>query len=423
MSRSRGPSPDADGPLLTRALVAVLALTFLGFSFEQILRPIIPLVVIERGGDASLVGLVVAMYALPSVLFRPLIGRVVDAGRHGQALRLGAWSAAIAPVGVLLPGIIPLAVVRFIQGTGWAFYGVSTHTLLAKVSRPGRRGQASGYYMAMPAAAALLVPGPAVAVYVATHEIGPVVVSCALGFAAVVLTSRTRIPASPPRMDTAGTPPAGADRAGLKHIVERSAVPGTTMLTMFMSGAALFMVFPPVYAVAIGAPLETLVLYYPVFGLCQALSQFVTGRVADRLGSGPAIRIGCVLGIFGLAIALLGNGMLTLGAGAAIFAIGVSFVAPATSAMTIDRAPPERIGSAMALYSLGFQLATGASSLAWGAIIVTGGFFWAFAAAIGLQVLTLAVSLRALPRSTPSPRRRRVPPGPTGEEEANRDPR
>jgi MFS family permease len=311
-------------------------------------------------------------------------------------MRIGTFIGAIAPAGILIPGLGPLLVVRLAQGTTWAVTSVTQHALMAKLAPSDRRGEASGYFIAMPALAALIAPALGVALYASTGAVGPVILAGALAFAAFLIALRIRVPGE--RAHEEHEPPPDV-RSG--PIVERSAMPATVMVTTFMSAQALFVVFPPVYAVHVGADLESLVLYYPAYGLVMVLSQVLAGRLSDRLGRGPTIRIGCAFAVAGLAIAALGLGMLGLAVGAGAYAIAVSIVSPTLSAVTMDRAPQDRLGSAMATYSVGYMLATGASSLAWGAIVATMGFGAAFLVGIGLQALTVGISLRSL-RPTPA---------------------
>jgi predicted MFS family arabinose efflux permease len=55
----------------------------------------------------------------------------------------------------------------------------------------------------------------------------------------------------------------------------------------------------------------------------------------------------------------------------------------------MERAPKDRLGSAMATYTMGYQVATGLSSLLWGALITSLGFASVFATASLLQLLTI----------------------------------
>lgn len=380
---------DADGGVLTRPFLVVLVLTFLGFTFEHVLRPVIPLIVIDRGGGTILVGVVAALHSLPSILFRPTIGRLIDSWNPGRLLRIGAVLGAIAPLGLLMPGLVALLAGRFAQGTGWALYSVSTHSLAARRSPVGRRGEASGYFMAMPALAHLIGPGLGVWLYLSTGTLGPALVATALGVAATVIAVRMRM---------ADVPPVRAQpqpRALVERLIEPSALPATLMIAVFMLPQSLFTVFPPVYALEVGMPLEWLALYYPFYGLVLFVSQLVAGRASDRYGRHAAIVAGCTVAGVGLVLALVGGGFVAFAIGAAIYALGVSLVSPTISALTIDRASPDRLGAAMATYSVGYQLSSGMGSLLWGGVIAAGGFGAAFGLAIVSQVATMAISMRS----------------------------
>lgn len=383
-----GPSGGGEG-VLARSFFVILALTFLGFTLEHVLRPVIPLIVIDRGGSVIMVGIVAAVHSVPSILFRPTIGRLIDSWNQALLLRVGAVLGAIAPLGLLLPGLATLVPVRFAQGTGWALYSVSTHSLMAHRSPPDRRGEASGYFMAMPALAHLIGPGLGVALYLSTGAIGPALLATALGLGATVIVLRLRLPAPPPVRVEPGP------MSLIERLVEPSALPATLMIAAFMLPQSLFTVFPPVYALELGVPLEWLALYYPVYGLVLFLSQLVAGRASDRYGRRAAILAGCSVAAAGLALALIGGSFVTFTTGAAIYALGVSLVSPTMSALTIDRAPPNRLGAAVATYSVGYQLSSGMGSLLWGAVISSGGFPVAFLIAIGFELGTMVISMRS----------------------------
>jgi len=392
--------------LFRPSFVGVLALAFLGFGLEGVIRTAIPLIVLDRGGDAVWVGVIAAAAALPSVLFRPFIGRLVDNWRHDRLLQAGALVAAVGSIALLVPGLISLAVLRFAQGTGWATFSVANHALMAKLAPPNRRGEASGYFMAMPAIATLVCPPAGVALYLAAGEMPPLALALGLGLGAFAVSLVIRIPPAegplPASVTTvgpsvSGTPPA----AGGRSILEPSAIPATLMVATFMAGHSLFVVFPPVYLAAVGVDLIVLAPYYLGYGLVMTVSQLLVGPASDRLGRPFAIRLGSAIAIAGFASALVLPGLVALVSASLAYATAVSFVSPTLSALTIDRAPPGRLGAAMATYSLGYQLATGASGIVWGAIIALVGFPWPFAVAIGLQLVTIIVSIRTAAPARP----------------------
>lgn len=379
-----------DRSLLTNSYLLIFGLTLLGFLTEYLLRPVIALLILDRGGGAALIGLVTGVFALPSIGLRPVVGRLIDRWSQKRVLGVGTWLASIAPTGLLLPGILPLIVTRFFQGSAWALFTVSTRTLMAQATPASRRAEASAYFAAMPALAVLVAPGAGVALYLATGSIGPVVVATAMALTTLVIVLRLPPELTPPVL----TPTERARGSVLESFVEPSVIPATAMTAAFMAADTLFSVFPPIFVVTVGEELGVLALYYPAYGLASAVSLFIVGRVSDRLDRGTAIRVGAVIAIAGLTIAILADGMIAFGLGAAIYAIGAAFASAALGALSMDKAPPQRLGSAMATYSIGFQLAIGASGVIWGPLIATVGFDFALASGLVLVGVVAAASYR-----------------------------
>jgi MFS family permease len=383
--------------LFTPAFQRVLVVTFLAFGMEALVRAVVPLMVLARGGDAVAVGLVATAYSIPSLLFRPFVGQLVDSWHHQRLYRGGMIVAGAVPLFLLVPGIPAIAAIRFLTGTGWAFFSVSNHSLMAKLAPPQRRATASGVFMTMPAIGGLILPSIGVALYSATGEVAPVLFAIGLGLAAAFVTFQIQVPPSAPRPTAA---PDSRQPGLIERFVEPSALPGTAMLVLSFSAWSLFTVFPPVYVQHLGVPVEVLVLYFPVFGLAQTISQPIFGRVADSLGRMRSIMVGAAMCLVGLLIAIIPDGvvpgMVTFATAAFCYALGQSFVNPTVSALVMERAPRHRLGSAMATYSIGYQFATGISSIVWGAIIITLGFTWLFAVAAALQLVAIVLSSRLL---------------------------
>jgi MFS family permease len=156
----------------------------------------------------------------------------------------------------------------------------------------------------------------------------------------------------------------------------------------FGSATTLFSVFGPVYALSQGAEVQALVAYFALFGLAQVVALPLGGRLSDRIGRARSIRVGTGVAIGALGLAVAG-GMAAFSLAAIAYALASALVNPAISAVAIERAPRGRIGSAMATYSIGYQIANGFSGVLWGLVIGTWGYPWPFVIAIGLQALTL----------------------------------
>jgi MFS family permease len=242
----------------------------------------------------------------------------------------------------------------------------------------------------------LVFPGLGVAIYAAFGLVAPVAFVMLLGALSATLVVRSRMPVGlaatgrPEGPDVAPGTRTHARDSMVARFLEPSAVPGTVLLIAAYSSWSVFTVFPSVYAQHVAAPLEVLIAYFPILGLAQVIPQPFVGRLADRLGRPRSLLLGCVVSCAGLAIGLL-PGVVPFTVAAVVYAVAQSLVMATVSALTMERAPAHRVGSAMATYSLGYQVATASSSLLWGAIIATAGFPTLFAVALGLQVLTIVL--------------------------------
>jgi hypothetical protein len=72
--------------LYTIPFLSLCASVFLAYANQMMVLPLLPVLVLERGGDATLAGTAVAAFALPSITL-VVLRRPADLGRPGRAAR------------------------------------------------------------------------------------------------------------------------------------------------------------------------------------------------------------------------------------------------------------------------------------------------------------------------------------------------
>ena len=159
-----------------------------------------------------------------------------------------------------------------------------------------------------------------------------------------------------------------------RNLLERSATLPMSIEFLWVMTNVLFLIFPPVWAVARDIPVSDLTLYYPIVGGTVVVSRLVIGRRLDRWSRGAAIATGTVLGGSAVVIAAFADTVGLLTFAGALYAGSSSLVSPTASALAIDRSDPQRRGAAMATYSMGFPLGNGVGALLWGFVIAAAGF-------------------------------------------------
>jgi MFS family permease len=378
--------------LYTRPVVAICIVGLLAFGSQMVIQPILPILVLEQGGDATMIGLIIAAFSIPSVVLRPFMGRLVDEWSNRRVLGLGTGGIGIAGLLYLVPNLGTIFATRILHGAAWAAFNAGGHSMLARLAPPTRRGEASSLYNVMAGLAQTVMPAVGLLLLPVTGTAGPFVVAAALGFAAWSVVAFGPLPHLATTVPARGT-------SLMRNLLEPGAIVPMLLEFLFTSVSALFLTYPAVWAAGRGIPVAQLALYYPVYGIVLVGLRVVSGRFLDRISRQAVIAAGAALAIVSLALASQAADVPALTLAGALYAAAASFTSPAAMAMAIDRSDPRRIGAAMATYSLGYQLALGVGAAVWGLMIDRFGFPTPYLAALVVQAALLgAIGLPLLAR-------------------------
>ena len=147
----------------------------------------------------------------------------------------------------------------------------------------------------------------------------------------------------------------------------------------------------PLYFERSGIDLGMLFWYYMARAAGVVIAQSLLGRTFDRIGRGRATALGLGLSIAGLGFLLAPGSIALLALGGIATAVGQSIGIANTTAMAIDRSNPRRLGSAMASFTLAFQVGQGAGAALAGVLVQATGYPAMFLTMIGSQVVCLAL--------------------------------
>jgi len=368
--------------LYTIPFVGICLICLFGFAQNFLLQPILPLLVLDLGGDATLVGIAFLVFAIPSVALRPWIGRLADRFGTRRVLLLGSAGIAVAGPLYFVPNMIVLLALRIVHGTAWAAFNTGGPSTMASLVPPARRGEASAAFDLMPGLAVLIAPTVALVLYGEFGLAAPLLLAAATGVAAIAVAVWL-IPAS------VGARLENASSGGA--LLEPSAILPMVYQLLHNSALSLFVVYPPLFVGVLGLPLSDLIVYYPAYGITFVVARLATGRLVDRIPRATVMIAGAALAGVALLVAASAPTVLALTIGGVLYAVANGATAPATLALVMDHAPPGRIGAAMATYTIGFQFGAGLGAALWGFLIDTSGFLPAFLVGALFQFVVLAI--------------------------------
>lgn len=375
--------PAGDAPLATRAFVVLCCAMFLGYANHWMLMPVIPLYVDAHGGSAFFAGLVLLAFSVPSILVRPFVGRLADRWNAAGVLAIGVVLLVVGSLGLLLPFLVTVFFANVVRGLGWAGFNTGGYATLASAAPEQRRGEAAGYYTSATSGAAMVFPALGLWLLDSHGSFGAaflgsvLVTALALPFAlSLVRTSRARA-----RMGhkAAGDSPT--------QLLDRGVLIATGLNLCSTLAMPAVMAFLPLYARSLG--IEHIGLFYVVAGATNIVVRPLLGRWSDAMGRGPAIGIGLGAQLLGLALIAVANDLAFILAGGLFVALGVAMIGSTTTALAMDLADPRSRGSAMATFSISFQLGAGVGSIVSGALADLAGLR-------GMYVGSIAITLCGL---------------------------
>lgn len=365
---------------------------FLGYAPHFMLTPTFPLYVTHLGGSPFVVGLVLASFAVTSVLLRPLIGYWADHWNEAGVLVSGLLFQGASILLCLIPVVEATMLANGLRGIGWAGLNTGGYSLLALTAPRARRGEASGYYSGVQSSATILFP--AVALWLIDAPLGGFgavfVVAAALTVigagAGLVLARYAPHAAHAPQPDSPGS-----WRVEIFSFLERDVLLPSALLFCLNLSVPAATSFLVLYAREIG--IGNLGWYFVVSGATSLLSRPLLGRASDRIGRGRSLAAAFALQVVALSLLVTASGLTGLLISGVLYMLGAAIGGSTILALAVERANPQRRGRAMATFSVAFPLSAGVGALLTGGAVEIAGYFWMYLIVAGLLTSGLVLTL------------------------------
>jgi len=365
---------------------------FLGYAPHFMLTPTFPLYVTHLGGSPFVVGLVLASFAVTSVLLRPLIGYWADHWNEAGVLVSGLLFQGASILLCLIPVVEATMLANGLRGIAWAGLNTGGYSLLALTAPRARRGEASGYYSGVQSSATILFP--AVALWLIDAPLGGFgavfVVAAALAVigagAGLVLARYAPHAAHAPQPDSPGS-----WRVEIFSFLERDVLLPSALLFCLNLSVPAATSFLVLYASEIG--IGNLGWYFVVSGATSLLARPVLGRASDRIGRGRSLAAAFALQVVALSLLVTASGLTGLLISGVLYMLGAAIGGSTILALAVERANPQRRGRAMATFSVAFPLSAGVGALLTGGAVEIAGYFWMYLIVAGLLTSGLVLTL------------------------------
>jgi MFS family permease len=377
--------------LWTGTFILVCTAQFFGSAQHALLQPTFPLYITLLGGTPFQVGLVLACFAVTSVVFRPLIGAWADNWSEPGVSMCGLTLLSAAVLICFIPFAEAAMFANALRGLGWAAMSAAGYSMLAVSAPPYRRGEASGYYSGVQASGTILLPAVALWLIAAPFGGFPVVFTVAIVLAAIgAATSAALMRRLPPRTQNSAAPPLDPWWREILNVLDREII--LASLLSFLSHVNFPALASFIVLYAQEAAINNLGWFFVASGLTSLVSRPVLGKVSDNIGRGRALIACFVLQAVALVALAFARNLFALIVCGVLYMLGLALSSSTTLAIAMEQAKPERRGRAMGTFSISLPLSNGVGALACGSLVQWFGFLWMYLAVAGFAVAGLVVT-------------------------------
>lgn len=348
--------PVVQPPLYTvQFLLLCLSHLLFGASFTMII-PELPAYLTSLGG-AEYKGFIISLFTLTAGLSRPFSGKLSDTVGRIPVMVFG--TAVCVVCSLLYPVLTSVAgfmLLRFFHGFSTGFKPTASSAYAADIVPEKRRGEAMGILgVAMNTGASISPPVGSFlaqtwsldAMFYASSAIALVSVGLLLGMKETLETRQK----FHPRLLLISP----------KEVIEpRALAPAIVTALIYLSYGVILTIVPD-QSDHLGIANKG--LFFTSFTACSLASRLFAGKISDRVGRVPVLKVSAFL----VALSLAGMGLVTspatllIASGALGFTTGIA--APAVFAWTIDRTPRELWGRAMGTVYIALEIGIGAGAM------------------------------------------------------------
>lgn len=358
-----------------------------------------PLYMQFLGHNKTYAGLMTTFFSLSALVFRPIMGTLVDSKGRRNIMLLGTviFSLTVISFGFITAFPVLFAL-QIIAGLGFSASGVSMTTVATDVIPTSKMTEGLGFFGLASTISSALAPmialffidgsGGYSSYFTAAASLS--VFTVAITFLVNYEKRRAKALANTRHIDVSVKEEAAVDMKWWERIVERTSILPSSMMLISGFAMASIAVFMPTFAKEL--KISDLGCYFTLSAVGQAFSRLVVGWFARRFGNikilfaGYMIYFVCFAGIFFArditAITILG------------FAFGLGFGLTQTilNSSAIINAPKARRGAANATFYMAMDIGIGFGSAAWGVVADNLGIRWIFMCAAGIVLIAMACS-------------------------------
>lgn len=385
--------------LWTRNFTLAVLANSAAFFGVQILYPTLPLFLVELGGNAREIGIVMGIFTLSAVCSRPFA--VYGAGRWGrfQMIILGVLLSGFSVASYYWGGsVVGIAIPRIIHGFGFGILTTIYASVVSDMLPKARRGEGLGYFGLGTSLTMTVAPFLGILLI---EEVGffsmfmLAIVTQVLAF--LMIFSLSRAVWDPPKQEKAPSPIIEQETVAVSS--GKSWIPQSLWLPSFLTvlfGGAMGSVSSYVSVYAKIENMSGVGLYFVISSITVCLVRLVSGGIFDRKGPYWVLIPGGLFFIVGFVLLYWGTGEIEFFGSSIFYGIGMGSLFPALQAWTINRSSAEKRAGANAIFYNCLDIGVGGGIILLGYLAGEVGYRQMYGLGAGIVAIFLITAMISL---------------------------
>jgi MFS family permease len=336
--------------------VLVCLSSFLFSASFNMLLPELPSYLSSLGG-AEYKGLIIALFTLTAGISRPFSGKLTD--KIGRVPVMAVGSIVCFICGFLYPILTSVSgflFLRLIHGFSTGFKPTATSAYVADLVPQQKWGEAMGIHgLCFSIGMAI---GPAIGSTITLFYSINTLFYCSSVFALLSILILFKMKETLPNKQAFKLRDLKINRS---ELINKQVVPVLILsILTYMSYGALVTIIPD-WSGHLG--LHNKGIFFMVFTLASLLIRFLAGRVSDKYGRTPVLKISLVILAVAFTIIAVAQSAFMLMVGAVVYGMATGMFSPAISAYTIDLSDADKRGKSVATMYIGLEAGIGLGAL------------------------------------------------------------
>lgn len=376
--------------LWTKDFTLIIIINFLVFMNHLMILSTFPFYIEYLGGSETVAGLAAALFSIVAVVFRPVIGWMLDNGKRKTILIIGLCGMALMPIGYLALSAMFLAFVcRMVHGASLAFSNTSISTIATDIIPRSRFAEGMGMFGLATALATACAPALGLALMDSMGFTTLFLFAAISIVIALILFMILRVP----EIKVVHKP------FTVKGLLDKDALPASFTALIFMLTYGALENFTAKFAAEQNLPSGG--IFFAIMAVALLITRLSAGKVTDQRGEGIfAYTCNIAMLVAFLLMGLFPN-IVTYLLSAVLAGFGFGGLEPALQSMAVAIAPPERRGSANSTFLCAYDIGIGVGGGIAGSLITAVGYNHMFVIMSIFNILSIVIYM-AWGRNHPS---------------------